>query len=211
MYSKGDIKQDILFLSKLMYEKGMVNAFEGNLSVRTKKGLLITPSQVCKAFLDESMLVETNMDGKIINGSMKPSSEILLHMEAYELRPDIGAVVHAHTPYATSFAVANKAIETKAYPEMIVLFDKIPLVKYGTPSTPEIASDLKNHLHDHDVVLLSNHGILSVGSDIYECYFRLESAESIAKVLFLANLNGGEKELAPSEIQLLKGFYKRSR
>lgn len=194
---------DILKLSKLMYDKGMVNAFEGNLSVKTQEGILITPSQICKGFLTEDLLVETDMQGHIINGSAKPSSEILLHLEAYSIRSDIGAVIHAHSPYATAFAVANKAIETKAYPEMIVLYGKIPLVKYGTPSTPEICSDLKNHLWDHDVVLLANHGIVAVGKDLFEAYFKLESVESIAKVLLLTEILGGGRDLPPDEVSKL--------
>lgn len=195
--------QDILKLSKLMYEKGMVNAFEGNLSVKTREGIIITPSQICKGFLTEEMLVETDMKGRVTKGGRKPSSEILLHLEAYAIRGDIGAVIHAHSPYATAFAVANKAIKTKAYPEMIVLYGEIPVVKYGTPSTPDICTDLKNHLCDHDVVLLANHGIVSVGKDLYEAYFKLESVESIAKVLLLAKTLGGEHELPPEEVQRL--------
>lgn len=196
--------QEILALSKLMYDKGMVNAFEGNLSMKTPEGIIITPSQICKGFLKEDMLVETDMKGEITKGRKKPSSEILLHLEAYTIRSDIGAVIHAHTPYATAFAVANRAIETKAYPEMIVLYGEIPLVKYGTPSTPDICVDLKNHLRDHDVVLLANHGIVAVGKDLYDAYFKLESAESIAKVLLLAGILGGEHELPPDEFEKLK-------
>ena len=202
--------RDILDLSKIIYDKGMVNAFEGNLSVRTGEGLLITPSQTCKGFLKEDMLVETDMQGKVTKGNRKPSSEILLHLEAYSIRKDIHAVIHAHSPYATAFAVANKPIETKAYPEMIVLFGEIPLVKYGTPSTPDICADLKNHLHDHDVVLLANHGIVAIGKDLN--FFKLESAESIAKVLLLSHMLGGEFELPPDEVCKLhemgkKGFH----
>ncbi|MBP7176698.1 MAG: class II aldolase/adducin family protein [Thermoclostridium sp.] len=201
--------QEILDLSKLMYDKGMVNAFEGNLSVRIGDGLLITPSQICKGFLKEDMLVETDMQGKATKGNRNPSSEILLHLEAYSIRKDIGAVIHAHTPYATAFAVANKPIATKAYPEMIVLFGEIPLVKYGTPSTPDICNDLKNHLFDHDVVLLANHGIVAVGKDLYEAFFKLESAESIAKVLLMSHLLGGEHELPTSEVSKLHEMGKK--
>lgn len=196
--------QDILQLSRLMYEKGMVNAFEGNLSVKTVEGLIITPSQICKGFLTEEMLVETDRQGRVIKGSRKPSSEILVHLEAYSIRSDIGAVIHAHTPYATAFAVANKPLETKAYPEMIALYGEIPLVKYGTPSTPGICADLKNHLCDHDVVLLANHGIVAVGKDLYDAYYKLESAESIAKVLLLTRILGGEHDLPPEEVERLR-------
>lgn len=202
--------KDILTLSKMMYDKGMVNAFEGNLSVKTHDGILITPSQICKGFLTEDLLVETDMQGRVLRGTAKPSSEIILHLMAYSIRGEIGAVIHAHSPYATAFAVANKAIETRAYPEMIVLYGKIPLVKYGTPSTPEICADLKNHLLDHDVVLLANHGIVAVGKDLYDAYFKLESVESIAKVLLFTRILGGEKDLPPEEVKKLHQMGGRS-
>ncbi|HEY8500032.1 MAG TPA: class II aldolase/adducin family protein [Clostridia bacterium] len=198
--------QDILEIAKLMYEKGMVNAYEGNLSVKTRSGILITPSQICKGFLREDMLVETDMRGNVIKGDRKPSSEILLHLEAYSIRSDIGAVVHAHTPYATAFAVANRTIVTKAYPEMIVLYGEIPVVKYGTPSTPDICADLKNHLSNHDVILLANHGIAAVGKDLYDAYFKLESVESIAKVLLLAQVLGGDHDLPEEEVSKLRSM-----
>lgn len=92
---------------------------------------------------------------------------------------------------------------------MIVLFGEIPLVKYGTPSTPDICADLKNHLHDHDVVLLANHGIVAVGKDLYDAFFKLESVESIAKVLLMSHFLGGEHELPHSEISKLHQMGKK--
>jgi len=205
-YTTAQIKKQIVEISKIMYEKGMVNAFEGNISVLYKNKVYITPSAICKGFLTEEMIVAVDLSGNVIEGGYKPSSELKLHLAAYRFRPDINSVIHAHSPYATAFAVANKPIETKAYPEMIALFGKVPLADYGTPSTDEIYYGVEKHIIDYDVILLANHGIMSVGKDVYDSFFKLESAESIAKVLLLTNLLGGEKNLPEDKLSEL---YKR--
>lgn len=196
-------KSDIVKIAKMMYQKEMVNAFEGNISIKNNDEIIITPSQICKGLLDESMLMTTNLDGQVLSGDYKISSETGLHIEAYKLRKNINAVVHAHSPYATAFAIANKPIESKAYPEMIALFKKVPIIKYGTPSTKEVYDDLKNYIFDYDIVLLQNHGIVAFGSDVFDAYFKLESIESIAKVLLLNQLLGGPSNLPDDEVKKL--------
>ncbi len=198
-----EVKRRLAEVARLAYEKGMVNTFEGNLSIRDKERVYITPSGTCKGLLNEDMIVVTDLNGKILEGSYKPSSEIRLHLLSYAGRPDAGAVVHAHTPFATAFAVANKPIETKAYPEMIVLFEKIPLADYGTQSTDEIFSGVKKYIDNYDVILLANHGVMALGKDIYNAFFKLEAAESIAKVIALADILGGEKDLPQDKLDEL--------
>ncbi len=198
-----DIRSKLVEVSRMMYQKGMVNAFEGNLSYLDGSYLYITPSGICKGFLNEEMITVTDLEGNIIEGNYKPSSEIKIHLECYSLRPDIKSVIHAHSPYATAYAIANKPIETKAYAEMIMLFGKVPLVKYGTPSTEDIYADLADYIHDYDVVLLANHGILSCGKDIFDAFFKLEAIEGIAKTLVISNLVGGEKDIDDDQLKIL--------
>jgi len=197
------LKQQIIDISKIMYDKGMVNAFEGNLSVKSGKEIIITPSQVCKGVLSKDMLTTIDTNGNILDGSYKISSETGIHLEAYRLNKNIKAVIHAHSPYATAFAIANKPIETKAYPEMIALFKKVPIVKYGTPSTKEIYRDLKTYINDYSVLLLENHGIIAFGETLYDAFYKLESIESIAKVLLLNKLLGGPSNLPDKEVENL--------
>lgn len=194
-----EIKKQIVEIARLMYSKNMVNTFEGNISARYNDKIYITPSGKCKGFLDTEMIAVTDLNGNVEEG--KPSSEIKLHLEAYRLRPDIQGVVHAHTPYSTAFALANKPIETKAYPELITFFGEIPLVKYGTPSTNEIFEGLHEHILSHDVVLLANHGVMAAGKDVFDAFFKLEAVESIAKVLYLSQSLGGEKELSADKLE----------
>lgn len=134
MTQRQQAAQDCLKAAKMLYARGMVNAYEGNVSVRVGGALLITPSQVCKEELTEDDLVEVDIEsGATV--CTKPgrvaSSEVKLHLTAYRARPDVMGVAHAHPPFATAFAVAGRPIRTRAYPEMIVLYDHIPLCRYG--------------------------------------------------------------------------------
>jgi L-fuculose-phosphate aldolase len=152
----------------------------------------------------------TDLNGNILEGMYKPSSEIKMHLAAYRQRSDIKAVIHAHSPYATAYAVANKPIETKAYAEMITFFEKIPLAKYGTPSTDEISEGIREYIGSFDIVLLANHGIVAVGPDLFNTFFKLEAAESMAKTLLLSKILGGEKELPETELEKLHELRNRT-
>lgn len=197
------LKKKICEIAKIMYDKGMVNSFEGNISIKENNRIYITPSATCKGYLTEEMIIVTDMDGKAIEGAGKPSSEIKLHIAAYKYRKDIAAVVHAHTPFATAYAIANKPIETKAYPELIAIFGRVPLAKYGTPSTDEIHKGLEEYIYEYDIILLANHGIISIGKDVQDAFLKLEAVESIAKTLTIAKIHGGEKELPPDKLEEL--------
>lgn len=206
-----EIKRQLVEVSKLMYNKGMVNAFEGNLSILDNDRIYITPSGVCKGILTEDMIMVTDMEGKVLEGNLKPSSEILLHIGAYRSRDDIKSVVHAHSPYSTAYALANKPIETKAYPEMITLFDKIPLAEYGTPSTDKIFDGVKKYINEYDIILLANHGIMAVGRDAYDAFFKLEAAESTARIFMLAKQLGGAKDLSSEQLEELYEIRRRKK
>ncbi len=203
------IKSDIVEVSKLLYAKNLATAFEGNISVIDQGKIYITPSGICKGFVTEDMIAVMDREGNVLEGSYKPSSEKKMHLSVYRNRPDIKSVIHAHPPYATAFAVANKPIETKAYPEMIVLFEKIPLAAYGTPSTDEVYNGIDRYVKNHDIILLANHGIIAFGSSAYDSFFKMEATEGIAKVLILTQQLGGEKELPQNKLDELYELRKR--
>ena len=207
--SDGEIRANVLEVAKAMYDKGMANALEGNVSYKDGNRVFITPSGICKGYLKSEMIAVTDLSGKQLEGDYAPSSELKLHLKCYALREDVRSVVHAHSPYATAYAIANKPIASKAYPEMIVVFDKIPLVKYGTPSTDAIHEGVADVIYDYDVFLLANHGIVSVSPDLYDAFLRLEAVESIANVLAITKQLGGEHALPPQEIETLQEMHKQ--
>jgi L-fuculose-phosphate aldolase len=202
------LKRVIVEIAKMMDQKNLVNAYEGNLSIKQSGRILITPTGMSKASLTPEMIALVDEGGRQIEGNLRCSSEFLLHAAAYRFRPDAGGAIHCHAPFLTSFALNNEPIESNAYPEMINLFGKIPVVPYGTPGTDEIWLEMGNYICDSKVVLLANHGVLTVGSDLYEAFNLLQAAESIAHILTLAHNRGKVKDLAPEQIaRLTKHSY----
>ncbi len=209
MNERAQKAQDCLKAAKLLYRRFLVNTYEGNVSVRLGDTILITPSAVCKEELEEDDLVEVDLaSGETLRAKegRVPSSETKMHLCVYR-NSAAQAVVHAHPPFATAYAVAAKPIETRAYPEMRVLYDRIPVCRYGRPGTEAVNADVPEALKTHDVFLLSNHGLVACGPSAMVAAHRLEGVESIAKVLTLAQLHGGESPLPRAELDALQEIY----
>ncbi|GHV26762.1 aldolase [Spirochaetia bacterium] len=194
--------KEILDVCLRLDSKGLVNAYEGNVSIKRDGYLYITPASKNKAFLKEEMICILEADSlKQVGGIFPPSSEMLLHTLSYQARPDIAGVIHCHAPYLTAFALCNKPVESKAYPEMMGNFKKIQVAPYGRPGTPAIFDEARELVKKNDVVLLANHGVLAVGKDIWTVMNKTEACESIAKVLTLAEQIGKPVNLSDDECQ----------
>jgi len=126
-----------------------------------------------------------------------------MHMRCYEERDDVGAVVHAHPPTATGFAVANKPLDQYCMIETVLTVGSIPVTPYGTPSTFEVPDAIAPYLREHDVLLLQNHGALTVGCDLITAYYRMETLEHFAKISLVAQLLGGAQEIPRPRIDQL--------
>lgn len=199
-------KQEIIKTSKMMYRSGMVNMFEGNISMRFGDKFLITPSQQSKEDMLEEMIVELDAEGAILNPSekYKPSSELTMHLAAYSLRPDVNAIVHNHSAYATAYAIAGQAISSDALTELNFIFGNIPVVPYGTPGTKRIHEHFDTYLKYNNAVLLSNHGVLTLGPNLTIAYSIAEAVEKIAQTLLLSKLLGKEKPLPAEELKQIR-------
>jgi L-fuculose-phosphate aldolase len=196
--------EGIVSAGRRMYERGFVAANDGNISVRLSDDrLLVTPSGVSKGFLKTADLVVTDMRGERMSGRLKPTSEVKMHIRAYELRDDIAAVVHAHPPYATAYAVAGIPLSECILPEVIVSLGSIPLARYGTPSTDEIPRSIEDVVTRSDAFLLENHGVMTVGPDVLNAYHKLETVEHFAKISFIARHLGPVSSLGHDEVQKL--------
>lgn len=189
-----------------MWQLGWVAANDGNVSVSLGDGTYIaTPTGVSKSFITPDILVRINDKGEVIEGAegRRPSSEIKMHLCCYRERPDVGAVVHAHPPTATGFAVANIAIDDYSMIESVIAIGSVPVTPYGTPSTDEVPEAIKPYLPYHDVMLLQNHGALTVGADLITAYYRMETLELFAKISLNARLLGGAQEISRENIDRL--------
>jgi len=187
-----------------VYSKEFVSAYDGNLSLRTPDNtILITRSAVCKGDVKEEDILEIDLNGKIISGNGKVSTEAKIHLLAYNSRKDINAVVHTHPPYATAFATVGERLDRPVFPEVILSIGKVPICKYGTPSTDELPNSMKPHIEYAWAMLLENHGAVTFGRSIEEAYFKTEKLEHAAKTLFIARCMGREKSLPRNKVKEL--------
>ncbi|MEM1484409.1 class II aldolase/adducin family protein [Oscillospiraceae bacterium PP1C4] len=178
------IMDDIIEIGRRMYHRGFVAANDGNVSCRINKNeIWTTPTGVSKGYMTREMLVKVDLDGKILMGKLKPSSEIKMHLRVYQENPDVKAVTHAHPPIATSFAIAGRPLDRAILPEAIVNLGTVPIAPYATPGTTEVPDSIAPFCKDYNAVLLANHGALTWGRDLFEAHFRLESLEYYATVL----------------------------
>jgi L-fuculose-phosphate aldolase len=211
MSSESSLRADIVEVGRRMYARGYTASNDGNISVRLGADrLLMTPKSVCKGFMTPDMMCITDLDGRKLQGDRDPSSEMLMHLEVYRQRPDVQAVVHAHPPTATGFAVAGIPLDRAVLAEVLTTLGSIPIAEYATPSTRELPEAVRKYIKAHDGMLLANHGALTVGGDLYSAYFKMETIEHFAKISLVARLLGGENLISREEVmrlQQLRGSY----
>lgn len=205
------LKQDIVEVGRRMWLRGYVAANDGNISIRIGSDeFLCTPTGVSKGFMTPEMIIKVNSGGEVLSGDLKPSSELKMHLRAYRERPDVKAIVHAHPPVGTAFAVAGMPLNKKFLPEVIVTLGEIPLAEYATPSTDEVPESIAGIIKEHDAVLLANHGVLTLGDDVFNAYYKLETVEHYANVSLMVRQLGGVRELPSERIARLMEVHKKS-
>jgi L-fuculose-phosphate aldolase len=208
--TEHELRREMVRVGRLMWERGYVAATDGNLSARLGLDrLLVTPSGLSKGFLSPDDLVVMRLDGRAASQiahrgwGAKPSSEILMHLEVYRLRPDVRAVVHAHPPLAISFSIAGVSLARCVLPEVIITLGGIPTAEYATPGTDEVPDSIRQAVQDCDALLLAHHGSLTLGGTLWEAYLRLEKVEHTAQITLAAQQLGGVKTLSPEAVEKL--------
>ena len=191
------LREQICDICHKMWQLGWVAANDGNISAKLEDGsFMATPTGISKSFITPEKLVRIDREGNVLEAleGYRPSSEIKMHLRCYEERADVGAVLHAHPPAATGYAVANIPLDEYSMIETVLTLGSIPVTPYGTPSTYEVPDAIAPYLGEHDALLLQNHGALTVGADVVTAYYRMETLELFAKISLNAHLLGGAKE-----------------
>jgi L-fuculose-phosphate aldolase len=211
MSLESQLRADIVEVGRRMYAREYTDSNSGNISVRLGENrLLMTPKSVCKGFMTPDMMCITDLDGRKLEGDRDPSTEMLMHLEVYRQRPDVRAVVHAHPPTATGFAVAGIPLDRAVLAEVLTTLGSIPIAEYATPSTAELPEAVRKYIKAHDGMLLANHGALTVGPDVMAAYYKMETIEHFAKISLVARLLGREHLITREEVdrlQELRGTY----
>ena len=184
--------------------KGFIASNDGNLSCVDDDGsLLVTATGARKGYLREDQIVRVDRAGRLLHGEYFPSSELEMHLAVYAERPDIRAVVHAHPPHATAFAVARQPLAECVLPEVILTLGSVPIAPYATPGTGELGESVRDLVRRHDALLLANHGALTLGDDLESAYFVMERLEHSATILFFAQMLGQVTRLDPQQVARL--------
>jgi len=199
-------RSEIVVFGKKMLEKGLVTGTGGNLSVRSGRRVVLSPSGVEYETMKPEDVAVVDLEGRLLEGGMKPTSEMSLHLALYHARPDITAVVHTHSPYACVLACLGREIPPFHY--LVALVGrKIPVAPYACFGTPELARSTVEVMGEGKAALLANHGMVSVGGSLIEAFRVAETVEFLAMVFSRALSLGEPRVLADEEVgQLLEAF-----
>jgi L-fuculose-phosphate aldolase len=199
-----ELRRVIVQVCRRLYERGLIAGTDGNISARLPDGrLLVTPAGIAKNDVSERDLVMVTTAGQAVAGAGRASSELGMHLRIYARRPDIGAVVHAHPPLATAFAVAGEDLLLPVLPELVVQTGGVPLVPYATPGSEALADAMEPFLEHHDAFLMANHGATTLGPTLSAAHQRMESLEHAARILFASRLLGRVTNLTDDQLDAL--------
>lgn len=195
------LRSQLAQAARRLHANGWVANHDGNVSARIGPDrIVITPTAVSKAEVDEGMLVVIDSTGKVIEGARKPPGETELHLAAYRARPDVDAVLHAHPPFATAFGAARVELQPVCLPEAVVSLGQVPLAPFAMPKTPQAVEAVSRCAAEADAMLLPGNGALTLGPDVALCLLRMELVEQLAKVLHHARALGGAQPLPAEEM-----------
>lgn len=194
-------RREIVAVCRRLYERGLIAGPDGNVSVRLDASrVLVTPAGMSKVDVEPDDLVEVTLDGERVRGYREPSSEVYLHLRMYSRRPDVHAVVHAHPPLATGFAVAGTGLDARVLPEVLLQMGEVPVVPYATPGTTALVDRCEAVFAEHDAFLMANHGAVTAGPSLVVAHQRMESLEHAARILLAARLVGRVNELSSAQV-----------
>lgn len=203
---ENDLREQICQIGELMHRFQYVDGAAGNISARLdEQRILTTPSGLAKGFMHPDQLLVVDLAGNLLSAAngLKPTSEILMHLEVYQKRPDVGGVVHAHPPHAVALTIAGIPLNCYTIPEAVVFLGDIPTTPYATPSSFENRDAIATLIGRHQALMLAYHGSLTVGKTVWEAYLRLSCLEHTARITFLTQQLGGGSPLPPEQLQKL--------
>ncbi len=197
------LRTAICRVGKLSYDRNYIVGADGNISARMSDGtILITPTGAMKGFLEPEHIAHVDMTGRALDDGPKPSSEVGIHLVSYQERPDCKAICHAHPPHAVALTIAGVDLQTPIIPEIIVTIGGIPTAPFGTPGTPELPETIRDLVRCSDVMMMQNHGSVTLGTNLMDAYKKLDMLEHTAKILWLAHVaKGGLEPLAPDLVE----------
>lgn len=193
-------KVEICEIGDRLYRRGFAAANDGNITYRASDDrVLCTPTMVCKGFMKPSDICVVDMDGTQMAGARKRSSEVMLHLEIMQKRSDVKSIVHCHPPHATAFAVAREPIPQGILPEVELFLGNVATAQYQIPGSQMLAESVLPYIDQTNIVLLANHGTVSVGETVERAYWWTEILDHYCRILLLAKHLGHVEYLSRSQ------------
>ena len=191
----NDIVDSLIEIGRRMGYKNYTPGYSGNLSARFGDNVIITTSGSSNGYLKPEDFVEIDFSAKAVNSNKKPSSEKLLHLEFYKMRPDINYIIHVHPAGLSAFASSGRDLLQPIMAENVFYFGGIPLAEYALPSSMDLVHNTSVYFDKYDAVLMANHGVIIGSKTIEDAYQKLEIAEEYAKTVIYTEALGGAKLL----------------
>ncbi len=210
METINQLRADVVAAGVELLEKGLVAGTWGNISVRCSKSRLVAVSPSGRSYTtlttDDIIIVDEH--GTVVEGRWKPSTELPLHLAVYKARPDVRAVVHTHSIFASACAVARKAIPPILEDLVQVVGGAVEVAEYATPGTERLAHNAVVALEGKNAVLLANHGVIGCGQSLREAMLACELVEKAGQIYIYANQLGGVTALSEADVAALHEFYR---
>lgn len=203
--SDQQAKAMLVEYGRRMYEHGYVVTNDGNISVKVSPTeIWVTPTAVSKGFMTPEMMVKMDLDGNILEGERKPSSEVKMHLRVYKENKKVRGVVHAHPTNATSFAIAGIPLDDPILVESMLQLGAVPVARYAKPGTYDVPDSIAPYCKDYNAVLLSNHGALTWGESLMQAYYRMEVLETYAAMELNVRALNQKRRLSTEQIAELQ-------
>lgn len=193
-----------------MLEDSLVKGNWGNLSIRVPQGFIISPSGMNYEDLKSSDIVTLDLEGEILEGLRKPSSEVPMHQEIYKRLKEVNGIVHTHSVYASAFAVCREEVPPIIEDMVQIVGGSIKTAPYALPGTKELAENVIKTLEGRNACLLANHGLIGVGRTIEEAYKVCLIVEKSAQIAYLSRTMGKPCILSDGDVQIMREYYLNS-
>jgi L-fuculose-phosphate aldolase len=203
-----DERKEVASFMRRLYKHGLTTTSGGNISLKISGDLIaITPSATDKGRMKWSEVGLMTMDGENLTPELKPSMESEMHISIYRER-DVNSVVHAHPTFATAFTAMKNRINIKLTAEACAILEEPVSVGYALMGTKKLADLVVENIHKSDILLLENHGILTVGSSLLQAFDKMEVLENAARMTFIVDFAGKKKSLSREKIKEIEMLFK---
>ena len=201
-------KNEVAYFMRRLYAQKLTTCLGGNISIKTDENtILITPSQLDKAILKSNQIGIVTIDGENLTPQFKLSMETGMHLSIYKKRQDVKAIIHAHSTFATGFAVMQKEINNKLTGEIRAIIGNIDTASYALMGSEELAQKVSDKSVNTNVILMENHGVIALGENLLQAFNRIEVLESAAKMTIITELMKSKKELSDKDLKILDEFF----